>query len=380
MATRRWSSKTMRIRSGLFCGSICWVLLVSGLVSVPKPLSQIQRSTRWLLQGLSPRPSFGGFGFSLNHNLVVEAIRAADVSDQVRGVISQHRPKAILIYRDFPSTSNAIVQVAQANYIPVYTTQHSVTPEFTGKNYRAGNLEIENSFSETLVCWGEFTRSQRARYLEKEGRSTRLLVYCRPTSPEERQLSIDKSSLEKIKIDELIVSLMGLRHEEDNAALLRLVFEFASDKPCQVKIRPHPALSNEKYLAYIDHLKETCRVDAVLTDSRATVQSSYTERSLGITGLTSTYYDNLLFGIPVVFFDYNIQLVEALPRVLPGVTSSEELLQQVNLIESLTWSDWYQRADAVCKSVYGRKCMDFESPQSMLDFVRADAEERLPRR
>ena len=43
LATRRWSSKAMRIRSGLFCGSICWVLLVSGRVSVPKPLSQIQR-------------------------------------------------------------------------------------------------------------------------------------------------------------------------------------------------------------------------------------------------------------------------------------------------------------------------------------------------
>ena len=66
MATRRWSSKRMRIRSGLFCGSIYWVLLVSGLVSVPKPLSQIQRSTRWLLQGLSPRTSFGGFGLTLS--------------------------------------------------------------------------------------------------------------------------------------------------------------------------------------------------------------------------------------------------------------------------------------------------------------------------
>ena len=38
------------------------MLLVSGRVSVPKPLSQIQRSTLWLLQGLSPRTSFGGFG------------------------------------------------------------------------------------------------------------------------------------------------------------------------------------------------------------------------------------------------------------------------------------------------------------------------------
>ena len=42
------------------------VLLVSGRVSVPKPLSQIQRSTLRLLQGLSPRPSIGGFGFSPN--------------------------------------------------------------------------------------------------------------------------------------------------------------------------------------------------------------------------------------------------------------------------------------------------------------------------
>ena len=64
LATRRWSSKTMRMRSGLFGGSIYWVLLVSGRVSVPKPLSQIQRSTLCLLQGLSPRPSLGGFGFT----------------------------------------------------------------------------------------------------------------------------------------------------------------------------------------------------------------------------------------------------------------------------------------------------------------------------
>ena len=42
------------------------MLLVSGRVSVPKPLSQIQRSTRWLLQGLSPRTSFGGFGLKAN--------------------------------------------------------------------------------------------------------------------------------------------------------------------------------------------------------------------------------------------------------------------------------------------------------------------------
>ena len=43
-------------------GSIYWVLLFRGRFFATKPLSQIQRSTLWLLQGLSPRPSFGGFG------------------------------------------------------------------------------------------------------------------------------------------------------------------------------------------------------------------------------------------------------------------------------------------------------------------------------
>ena len=47
---------------GVVRGSIYWVLLVSERFSVQKPLSQIQRSTLWLLQGLSQRPSFGGFG------------------------------------------------------------------------------------------------------------------------------------------------------------------------------------------------------------------------------------------------------------------------------------------------------------------------------
>ena len=50
------------MRSGLFCGNIYLVLIVSRWFSVPKPLSQIQRSTLCLLQVLSTRPSLGGFG------------------------------------------------------------------------------------------------------------------------------------------------------------------------------------------------------------------------------------------------------------------------------------------------------------------------------
>ena len=39
LATGRWSSNTTRIRTGLICGSIHWVPLVSGRFSVPILLS-----------------------------------------------------------------------------------------------------------------------------------------------------------------------------------------------------------------------------------------------------------------------------------------------------------------------------------------------------
>ena len=50
------------VRSGLFGGSIYRVLLGSRRFSVPKPLSQIQRSTFLPFQEASRTPSFGGLG------------------------------------------------------------------------------------------------------------------------------------------------------------------------------------------------------------------------------------------------------------------------------------------------------------------------------
>ena len=52
----------MRMRSGWWRGSICWVLLFWGRFSVSKPLSQKHGSTFLPLQVADPTPSFGGFG------------------------------------------------------------------------------------------------------------------------------------------------------------------------------------------------------------------------------------------------------------------------------------------------------------------------------
>ena len=52
------------MRSGRSSGSIYWVLLFWGRVSVSKPLSQKHGGTFLLLQDADPTPSFGGFGLS----------------------------------------------------------------------------------------------------------------------------------------------------------------------------------------------------------------------------------------------------------------------------------------------------------------------------
>ena len=66
LATKRWSSKVIWIRSGWLRGSIYWVLLFRGRFSVAKPLSRIQRSTFLPLQDANLTPSLGGFGLSLD--------------------------------------------------------------------------------------------------------------------------------------------------------------------------------------------------------------------------------------------------------------------------------------------------------------------------
>ena len=64
------------------------MLLVSGRVSVPKPLSQIQSSTRWLLQGLSPRTSFGGFGLNLETSAELARQQQEGLKERLDGLVN----------------------------------------------------------------------------------------------------------------------------------------------------------------------------------------------------------------------------------------------------------------------------------------------------
>ena len=72
------------------------MLLVSGRVSVPKPLSQIQRSTRWLLQGLSPRTSFGGFGLKHENHQALGAFKVRGGINFLAHISQEERDRGVI--------------------------------------------------------------------------------------------------------------------------------------------------------------------------------------------------------------------------------------------------------------------------------------------
>lgn len=337
------------------------------LSSLPRRILTYLRLYRKTFQRFVTHP------FTKNHVLARNAIWAGDVADQARELFARHRPLALFFYRDLATVPNALMQTARACGIPTYSTQHAVHPRFAGRDTRVGNIVFENSGSDTYICWGEFSRTQMRRYFRQSGTERRLLIDGRPTSPGEQQLRIDKASRQKVRSDRLIVSLMGLRHEEENLAVVQAAMEVARRRGYRITVRPHPALDRGKYQTLVDSLAAVDAVEAELTDSRTSVQSEYSTHSLGVTGLTSTYYENLFFGIPVVFYDCGIELEEELPRVLPGVYGADALDEQITSIQSMTWAEWYAAADPVCERVYNRKCMEFGPRESMIELVRRDA-------
>jgi len=316
---------------------------------------------------------FAGNPFGSVHKLAVRALAMAEIAAEARRLIAGARPAAVFAYRDFPSISNTLIQAARKAGVPTYSTQHAIHPQFSGDYRRVGNCVFENSCAGVYVTWGEFSRRQMADYDRRSYRERRLLLHARPTAPDERQLDLDKVSTQRIEINEVVVSLMGLRQEAENAELLRLVARFAVERGHLMRVRPHPSLDFRKYETFLSDLGREHGVAVELTDSRASTQTRYTPRSLGITGLTSTYYENLFFGIPVLMFDYGYTVVEPLPRVVPEFKTAEELAVQVQAVQAMTWAEWYAKADPVCIEIYNRPCLDFEPRESMIDLVRRDA-------
>ena len=311
--------------------------------------------------------------FSRNHVLARTALWAGDLADQARALIRQSRPSGLFIYRDTTGEGNVLVQVAKEQGIPTYSTQHAIFPETQSAHDRVGpDLVFHNTSAAAYVCWGEFSRRQMASLSGPRVGSRRLLVHSRPTSVSEQQPVVDRDSMEAIRISEVLVSLMGLRQEEENAAILRVAMQLAHRRSLSVSVRPHPSLDRAKYARFVEQLGAQYPAEVQIADSRTDIHPTYTTSSLGLTGMTSMYYENLFFGIPVVFFEHNRDVWKPLPRVIPGVRDLEALNAQVDRIEAMTWQAWYALADPICELMYNRRCGDFTARESMIDLVRAD--------
>ena len=70
MATRRWSSKVIWMRSGWSSGSICWVVLFWGRFAVSQTI--IPEAQEHFLTPSAHRDThpFGGSGFKINNALI----------------------------------------------------------------------------------------------------------------------------------------------------------------------------------------------------------------------------------------------------------------------------------------------------------------------
>ena len=94
LATRRWSSKAMWMRSGCSSGSIFWVLLVSGRFSISKTI--IPEAKEHFLIPSAPRDThpFGGFGL----NRIVTAFwpcRRPDARSVFSGPLASGRTRTL---------------------------------------------------------------------------------------------------------------------------------------------------------------------------------------------------------------------------------------------------------------------------------------------
>ena len=115
------------------------MLLVSGLVSVPKPLSQIQRSTRWLLQGLSPRTSFGGFGLSAKlADYALRKLRLRGIEFMLDSRVAGATPESVLLNEADPVPTYTLVWTAGNQPNPLLT-------ELPCERNRAGAVIVDST-------------------------------------------------------------------------------------------------------------------------------------------------------------------------------------------------------------------------------------------
>jgi len=275
---------------------------------------------------------------------VANARLAMNAVDLKNDFLRYTLPKAVFAMKDFQRFENALIQIANLNRIPTFTTQHSVHHCFTGKNTRIGNIIFMNGVAKNVLCWGTAVQKSYKKYFPGRNYITST-ANLRPNMNEQKD-EYKKTESEKVNV--FLLALGGLRHECENFKLLVLGKQLDEElKDALFIIRLHPTIDKNKYQNVLNNLKFNNKLR--LQHRHKDYSWNYPKKTIGITGLTGAYYELLYLGYKVIYYDHGYELYNPLPRVLKPVVDYYDLKQQVLKCKNLSSFTWNKYAEPILK-------------------------------
>lgn len=254
---------------------------------------------------------------------------------------NKEKPRLVLSLKDFQRHENAIIQKANELNILTFSTQHSVHPEFVGKNERGGNIIFSNSESKNIILWGDFCKESYRRY----DAGKKFLISNNFILPKSYNFTLKKKGI--------LLCLGSNRHVHENNEMIKLLVKNYNNikNDYQIFIRSHPAMSKDLFLnTFKTSLK---RMKYNFINSKKNTLHVKNNQLVAITGLSGSYYDCLYLGIKTLFFDYQFSLKKKLPRVCFNLNFKSDLEKSLKYLEKINKLKWESKTNSVLKKVWG---------------------------
>jgi len=254
-----------------------------------------------------------------------------------------NKPSAILSLKDFQRYENAIIQKSNLLKIPTFVTQHTVHPNYIGKNERGGNLVFFNSEAKNILLWGNFLKQSYKQYHnDKKFYFSKNFIL-----PYGKKIILRKKK-------GILFFFGSKRHIYENLSMIKLLFKNKTyfKENFEIFIKLHPAISStlfnkyfKKYLAEYDY--------KILLSKNVSNKILVNSNLFAVTGLSGSYYDCIYLGLKTLFFDYGIELSNKLPRVTNNLKLNSNLKTKLFELEKIPNKQWKKKSDNILKKVWG---------------------------
>lgn len=260
-------------------------------------LAQPFRTTRHL--GLGWRAS-GGLRGGLTQRFSTALLIAKFVSTArpLFKVLACGRSR-VVTFCDAAPHDNLLAQIASLQGAATITAQHGQYRLLDESNMSPDAEAYANFVSDQLLCWGEATRAEFARY----GVDPKRLVVTGWIRHWERSLQ------PRPKVGTFGVMLNGENGEASNAGLIDTANQVAAALNYTFVIRLHPAFTPARYQALVD--------DSCVAMSRISASEYLSTVDFSIAHMSGAVIEMLHVGSPIYVFDDG-RLAEAFKR--PGLS------------------------------------------------------------